>query len=157
DISASFWPCCGTDHVSRRRTPPDGESVDHMHMKEGEINSRQHDELASIEARWWDHTYNGYRRRSREPATSPTIKRVPGRLDPVWVRAIVNRIGNRRGMSVLDCGCGEGELAAWLASSGARRAIGVDVSREATRIGRVCTDAYGLSDRATYAEASLDA
>ncbi len=56
-----------------------------------------------------------------------------------------------RGRTVLDVGCGIGDLAIATIERGAARASGVDVSSEAVRVARELAVARGVSDRAEFA------
>ena len=61
--------------------------------------------------------------------------------------SIVDRV---RGKVVIDFGCGPGAEAVELASYGARRVIGVDISQKWLRVAREAAEEAGVNDRCTF-------
>jgi 2-polyprenyl-3-methyl-5-hydroxy-6-metoxy-1,4-benzoquinol methylase len=56
-------------------------------------------------------------------------------LEPRLER-IVKEIPLRKGMSVLDIGCGRGEIALWCAGNGASKVVGIDYSKNAVDLAK---------------------
>ncbi len=65
-------------------------------------------------------------------------------LEPRLSR-IVKEIPNLKNLSVLDIGCGRGELVFWAAENGAKRAIGVDYSKAAIKLANKAKKHYSPS------------
>jgi SAM-dependent methyltransferase len=91
----------------------------------------------------------------RDPAKRPAVK-LARLLESQLESAVVE------GRSVLELGCGRGELAAELASAGAARVTGVDLSPHNVEAARQMAAEDGLSDRMEFrvgnaAEATLPA
>jgi SAM-dependent methyltransferase len=91
----------------------------------------------------------------RDPAKRPAVK---------LARLLENQLYSAgiEGRSVLELGCGRGELAAELASAGAARITGVDLSPDNIEAARQMAAEDGLSDRVGFrvgnaAEANLPA
>lgn len=60
---------------------------------------------------------------------------------------IYRRMGDLRGMSVLDFGCGTGEITTQIALLGADRVMGFDLSPELLRVARRRAELDGVSDK----------
>ncbi|MFN7974989.1 MAG: class I SAM-dependent methyltransferase [Acidobacteriota bacterium] len=84
----------------------------------------QDDELR----REWDALAPAWIREAREG----TFAVRHGLLDPAMLQAC----GDVRGLSVLDCGCGEGRFSRILAGAGATRVLGIDTCDEMLRAAR---------------------
>ncbi len=61
---------------------------------------------------------------------------------------VLERTGFAAGQTLVDLGCGRGELVALAAGAGARRAVGVEYAAAAVEIARRTFAAQGVSDRA---------
>jgi SAM-dependent methyltransferase len=79
----------------------------------------------------------------RDPAKRPAVK---------LARLLENQLYSAgiEGRSVLELGCGRGELAAELASAGAAQIIGVDLSPDNVAAARQMASEDGLSDRVEF-------
>jgi ubiquinone/menaquinone biosynthesis C-methylase UbiE len=64
---------------------------------------------------------------------------------PKLVDAVLAAVGDVRGKTILDLGCGSGFLSVLLAKRGAARVIGIDVSEEQLAIARFRAKASGLN------------
>jgi ubiquinone/menaquinone biosynthesis C-methylase UbiE len=89
---------------------------------------------------------------------------------PSLVDAVLDAVGDVRGKTILDLGCGSGFLSVLLAKRGATRVIGIDVSEEQLEIARFRARASGLNnddpalefqavsaDRLDFADQTFDA
>lgn len=90
-----------------------------------------------------------------DPATSTTIRvnsslvQKRGETVAMLLRELLG-IESLAGLRVLEAGSGFGALAAYLASSGAARVVGIDTNPEYVRVGRESAERLGLGDRLEY-------
>jgi len=114
-------------------------------------NARQLAQEAEFFDRWADE------HKKRLEKVDPAILeryRNPGIFYPK--EACIRLLGDLRGKTILDVGCGEGEDAMILASLGAR-VTGLDVSPGAIELAKERAALNGLSDRARFVCAPLNA
>lgn len=70
------------------------------------------------------------------------FKRSWGKTLEPRLKRIVKEIPLKKGMEVLDVGCGRGELVFWAARRGAKRVVGIDYSRDAVKLAREAHKSY---------------
>jgi toxoflavin synthase len=77
-----------------------------------------------------------------------SLEDLPGEI--LATRLLRNTLGDIRGQTILDLGCGTGLYARMVLSMGAARVVGVDIASDMVDVGRQLAESQGHADRTKY-------
>lgn len=75
--------------------------------------------------------------------------------EDIWLGELIESLGNIRGKKVLDCGCGTGNLSAYLAMKGAY-VKGFDISSEMLKLARANAEKNNTNDKCIFLRSGFE-